>query len=172
MPDIQPLISQALTDVVQLLIVVALGFAVSWLRAHLGAKRLALAANIAAKAVYAVEQVAPGLKVKGAAKLTRALGEARRLAAAHGLALTNEQWTTLIEDAVATMKAAWHEIKSDPRTTATFGTIMTAPLGDSGDAATGAMKVTVTPPPTPAPSGVNATVTISDETGDVAEPTT
>lgn len=85
------------------------GFAIPWLRAHVGNKRLAVAERVAEVAVAASEQIGAG---NGAGKFQNALERARALAASKGVSLTDEQWRTLIESAVRNISQWGAEIKA------------------------------------------------------------
>ncbi|MDI3341842.1 MAG: phage holin, LLH family [Sphaerobacter sp.] len=111
-PDIQQAVVQVLTDLIRLAALVVAGYVAAWVRQHVTAAQWQRAQDIARTAVWAVEQVAPRLRIQGEAKLQRALEDARRLAAAHGLRLTDQQWRSLIESAVKDLKQAVAEVKA------------------------------------------------------------
>jgi len=67
---------------------------------RLGPERARAAAQIAGDVTRAVEQLARARGWAGQEKLDKALDQARALGAAHGIALDDEQWRSLIEAAV------------------------------------------------------------------------
>ncbi|MDI3298278.1 MAG: phage holin, LLH family [Bacillota bacterium] len=111
-PDIQQAVVQVLSDLIRLAALVVAGYVAAWVRQHVTAARWQRAQDIARTAVWAVEQMAPGLGLRAKAKLDQALQAARRLAASHGLRLTDDEWRSLIEAAVKALKDAGAEIKA------------------------------------------------------------
>lgn len=85
---------------------------------RLGPQRAGLAAQIAAQAVRAVEQVAARNGWNSTTKLNEALAWARELAAQHGVALDDQQWRILIEAAVHDLNTAWTTLEAEAATAA------------------------------------------------------
>ncbi len=88
---------------IEVLIVVGGGALLRLLTARLGREKLWAAVEVARLAVEFVEQVSERLGYQGSAKLRDALEQAKSLARAHGVALTDEQWKVLLEQAVRHM---------------------------------------------------------------------
>lgn len=95
------LLYQILSLLVTALAVIVLPAIRKWLLARISAEQLATAMGVARIVVRAVEQTLP--LVKGAPKLNAALQNARQYAERLGLKLTDEQWKSLLEQAVLEM---------------------------------------------------------------------
>lgn len=89
---------QLLSAIVTIVLTWALGQASRYLRARFSAQQLATAAGVARAAVLFVEQVYR--TAHGPDKLQPAIERAKALAASAGITLTDDQWETLVEQAV------------------------------------------------------------------------
>lgn len=110
MSDPVVLIGEILTLGIQLVIVVAGGAAVRWLRARASQVQIDTAREVASVAAEAVEQVAGRLGFRGKDKLLAAIERARQLAADRGLRLSDQQWENLLEAAVREIQALDRDI--------------------------------------------------------------
>lgn len=100
-----------LLDVLVEVVITLVGtYAIAWLRTRLRSDQLAKAVTIAEMVVPAVEQVFAYLH--GPEKLAQAVVQAKTLATSHGVNLTDEQWQTLIEQAVYRMNQATKALKT------------------------------------------------------------
>ena len=88
----------------------------TWLRTKFSAERMYLAQQIAVQAVHFTEQAYRELH--GPDKLAVALARAKDFARAHGITYTDEQWKTLIEQAVLAFNRAWAPLGQPPTTVA------------------------------------------------------
>jgi len=70
---------------------------------RLGPERARVAAELAGQAVQAVEQLDRRYQWTSAEKLDQALTRARDLGETHGVTLSDQQWSSLIEAAVGSM---------------------------------------------------------------------
>lgn len=112
MESINAQITQILSNLV-LLILLAIGtYVVQYLKRRFSQQQIALAMEIVEIAVEAVEQIAQASGIKGKEKLREAIGRARDFAAKYGIRYTDEQWATLIEQAVKQLKEFERELKN------------------------------------------------------------
>lgn len=111
MPDLNTALNDFLLAALALGTLLVTGYAIPYLKAHVGTKRLATAERVAEVAVAASEQMGAG---SGAQKFQNALERARVLATSKGVTLTDEQWRTLIESAVRNISQWGAEIKATP----------------------------------------------------------
>lgn len=107
---VNELLAQVLTNLVLLLIVVAGGYLVRYLRRSLTTQQISLATEIAEIAVRAAEQIGYASGFDGPKKLAEALDRARDLAGKYGIRYSDEQWATLIEKAVEQLKVLDEEL--------------------------------------------------------------
>lgn len=84
----------------------------AWLRTKFSAERMYLAQQIAVQAVHFTEQAYRELH--GPDKLAVALERAKDFARAHDITYTDEQWKTLIEQAVLAFNRAWVPLGQPP----------------------------------------------------------
>ncbi len=113
-PRIVSAIQEVLIGLIQILALVVATYAAKWVKAHVSAKQMELAMNIAMLAVNAVEQLAASKQIDIEEKYMKALMLARDQAAKYGLKFTDDQWEQMIEASVKAMKDAGEEIKSAP----------------------------------------------------------
>ncbi|MHB9144743.1 MAG: phage holin family protein [Symbiobacteriia bacterium] len=95
----------------------------AWLRVRLSSEQLFLAQQIAGQAVQFTDQVYKGLH--GPDKLAVALARAKDAARGHGINYTDEQWTTLIEQAVNSFNRAWVPLSQPPAAAPTPAAVAT-----------------------------------------------
>lgn len=108
--EINELLVSILTNLVLLVIALAGGYAIRWLKRHLTAQQIGLAAEIAEIAVRAAEQIGYASGFDGPKKLAEALDRARDLAGKYGIKYSDEQWATLIEKAVEQLKVLGEQL--------------------------------------------------------------
>lgn len=109
-PRVMDLIASILLGLLQLLLLVVGGYAVSWLKANVSRKALDLAQSIAQVAVQAAEQLAAANKIDYKKKFETAIMLARDQAKKWGLNFTDSQWEGFIEAAVKQMKELGEEL--------------------------------------------------------------
>lgn len=112
MEQLTELIVQLLVIVIQIVIVVAGGAVVRWLRARYSAEQIVQARDMALLAVQAVEQIAAagGWRMPGPTKMQQARARFRELAGRAGLQLTDDHIDALLEAAVLELKALGREL--------------------------------------------------------------
>lgn len=112
METVTDLIVNILALVIQLVIIVAGGALVRWLRARYSADQILKARDLAFIAVQAVEQMAAagGWRWPSATKMTQARNRFKELAAGAGVRLTDEHIDALLEAAVLELKALGREL--------------------------------------------------------------
>ncbi len=103
---------QLLSTVITIIISVIAPRVVRWLNARLSAEQLGNAQEVARIVVRAVEQTV--VAVHGEDKLRAALTQAQSMAATVGLKLAEEQWKSLLEQAVLEMNER-HSWAQPPR---------------------------------------------------------
>lgn len=81
---------------------------------RLGPERARVAADIAGQAVQAVEQLDRRYQWTSAEKLDQALTRARDLGESHGVKLSDQQWSSLIEAAVGSLTQLQAALGTDP----------------------------------------------------------
>lgn len=106
--DINQALTSFLLAAVTLATIAITTFVIPWIKAHATQQQIQTAEKVATNAVQAVEQIGGSGSHQ---KFNDALERARRLAAAKGIQLTDEQWRTLIESAVNDVKRWGQEIK-------------------------------------------------------------
>lgn len=113
-----PRISNALVTVVVALIgvfgVLIEHWAKKLVQANFTAKQIQIAQDVAAVIVDAVEEMGAAGIIDYKSKFAAALRRVKDLAASKGVVLSDEQWQSMIEAAVAQMKAMGQEIKKVP----------------------------------------------------------
>lgn len=123
--DINQALTSFLLAAVGLATIAITTFAVPWIKAHATQQELQSAEKIAANAVQAVEQIGGNGPHQ---KFADALERARRLAAAKGVTLTDEQWRTLIEAAVSDLSRWGQQLTvTAPDTANVSATVTSAP---------------------------------------------
>ena len=105
--QIQTMVYDVLQDAIVLLGSLLVGVVTRYIQQHYNAKQIEDAKGIAQIAVSSVEEIANVLGIKGADKLSIALNKARALAIKAGIELTDDQWHSLIHDALAELKGTW-----------------------------------------------------------------
>ena len=116
--------------------------AVQWLRSHVSANRLSIAASVAGEAVNAAEQIGAQQGWTGPTKKAQALAMASSLLSRHGVNIPTADLATLVESAVADLHAAGQDL-----TTSAPAPAPVAPV------------TTPSPPPMPAGRGAATTTT-------------
>ncbi|AFV02811.1 MULTISPECIES: phage holin family protein [unclassified Dehalobacter] len=108
--DTQALIQALLNELLQIVITIVIPFVgaylVSLIKKHLTAKQIEIAKNIAGIAVKFAQQ--SGLA--NADKFQLAFNTVKSMASQHGIKLTDEQWTSLVEAAVNEFKKDWNTV--------------------------------------------------------------
>lgn len=90
----------------------ALGtFLIKWLNKRATATEVDVAKILVQSAVKATDQISGRLGIDKEAKYDEALQRVKDLAEAHGIHKTDQQWGTLIEDAVDDMRRWWDAAK-------------------------------------------------------------
>ena len=110
MDDLSGVISEVIFNVALLAISAAGAFLVQWLRANISQKHLETGVAIARIAVEAVEQHGTMQGWESNTKLIEALALATNLGKKAGISLSDEQWSALLEQSVAELKMAEHEL--------------------------------------------------------------
>jgi hypothetical protein len=110
-PRLIEAIQEILLAVLKVLAFVIGTYGAKYLKARFTEAQIDKGERIAEIVVNAVEQMAVANQIDYKAKFAEALKMARELAAGNGVAFTDEQWTGLIEAAVAGMKQIGGELK-------------------------------------------------------------
>lgn len=108
--DVNDLLVGILTNLVLLVIAVAGGYIVRWLKQHLTHRQIELGLKIATVAAQAAEQIGYAAGWDGKAKFAEALAQARALATKAGVHFSDEEWAVLIERAVQQLKILGQEL--------------------------------------------------------------
>jgi hypothetical protein len=113
--NVDPRIADALVQVVVMLIGLLAAlieiYGVKWLKSRVSNDHLKIARDIASVVVDAVEALAANGVIDYKGKFAEALRRVKDMAASRGIALTDEQWQSMIEAAVAAMKQIGGELK-------------------------------------------------------------
>lgn len=110
MSDINVAISEVILNILLLVVTGLAAAAVAAIKKRLDAQGIEIGLIIAQAAVGAVEQIGARQGWSPDQKLNHALHRARQAAETYGLKLSDEQWKTFIEQAVAEMKRAGGEL--------------------------------------------------------------
>lgn len=113
--ELNHLVSQTLTDLIQLVIIAVGGVVIQYLRKRLSQQQIEKAKQIAEIAVKAAEAIGAANGLDGKAKFQQALQMARDLAAKYGIIFTDAEWQALIEAAVHSLKDLGEELEAKPQ---------------------------------------------------------
>lgn len=112
MPDIQSIVTDLLVILFQVLVYFLIRkVIIPWAQAHVSAKDMETFQSVALIAVRAVEQMAANNQLGLADKFQKAVMLARDQLKTRNLDLSDDQWKTVIEAAVRTLKAGGEEVK-------------------------------------------------------------